>query len=100
MFALGVNTAALHIEYDISQTNKEIIMIINRFLTRRGWRIVSHSLLAIAGISLLYLLSLMVIENISNENLSWWILNVAITISLWLVMLGTMLAKAELTDWV
>ena len=75
-------------------------MITNRFLTRRGWRVVSHSLLAIAGISLLYLLSIMVIENINHETLSWWILGLAITISMWLVILGTMLVKAELTDWV
>jgi hypothetical protein len=74
-------------------------MIVNMFLSRKGWRVVSHSLLAIAGISLLYLLSMMVIENIRHETLSWWILSVAITISLCLVMLGTMLVKAELTDW-
>ena len=42
----------------------------------------------------------MVIENIQHEyTLSWWILGVAITLSLWLVALGSMLAKAELADW-
>jgi len=75
-------------------------MILNKFLTRKGWRVVAHSMLAAAGIGLLYLLSKMVIGDIQQENtLSWWILGVAITSSLWLVALGSMLAKAELTDW-
>jgi F0F1-type ATP synthase membrane subunit c/vacuolar-type H+-ATPase subunit K len=57
-------------------------------------------MLAVAGIGLLYLLSRMVIGDIRQENtLSWWILGVAMTASLWLVALGSMLAKAELTDW-
>jgi hypothetical protein len=75
-------------------------MIIKKLLTRKGWRVVAHSMLAAAGISLLYLLSKMVIGDIQQEDtLSWWILGLAITSSLWLVALGTMLAKAELTDW-
>ena len=75
-------------------------MILNKFLTRKGWRIVAHSMLAVAGIGLLYLLSRMVIGDIRQEDtLSWWILGVAMTASLWLVALGSMLAKAELTDW-
>ena len=75
-------------------------MILNKFLTRRGWRVVAHSMLAVAGIGLLYLLSRMVIGDIRQEDtLSWWILGVAMTASLWLVALGSMLAKAELTDW-
>ena len=75
-------------------------MILNKFLTRKGWRVVAHSILAVAGIGLLYLLSRMVIGDIRQENtLSWWILGVAMTASLWLVALGSMLAKAELTDW-
>ena len=75
-------------------------MIVNKLLTRRGWRVVAHSMLAAAGIGLLYLLTRMVIENIQHGyTLSWWILGVAITLSLWLVALGSMLAKAELTDW-
>jgi len=41
----------------------------------------------------------MVIENIQHGTLNWWILGVAITLSLWLVALGSTLAKAELTDW-
>jgi len=75
-------------------------MLINKFLTRKGWRVVAHSMLAAAGIGLLYLLSKMIIGDIQQEDtLSWWILGVAMTLSLWLVALGSMLAKAELTDW-
>jgi len=75
-------------------------MIINKFLTRKGWRVVAHSLLAAAGIGLLYLLSKMVIGDIQQEDtLSWCILGVGIAFSLWLVALGSMLVKAELTDW-
>ena len=75
-------------------------MILNKFLTRKGWRVVAHSILAVAGIGLLYLLSRMIIGDIRQEDtLSWWILGVAMTASLWLVALGSMLAKTELTDW-
>jgi hypothetical protein len=70
-------------------------MIINKFLTQKGWRVVSHSLLAVSGLGFLYLLSGMVIE----KTLSLWVLGFAITISLWFVALGTMLAKAEMSDW-
>jgi hypothetical protein len=75
-------------------------MIVDKLLTRRGWRVVAHSMLAAAGIGLLYLLTRMVIEGIQHGYpLNWWILGVAITASLWSVALGSMLAKAELTDW-
>jgi hypothetical protein len=75
-------------------------MIINKLLTRKGWRVVAHSMLAAAGIGLLYLLSKMLIGDIQQENtLSWCILGVGIAFSLWLVALGSMLIKAELTDW-
>jgi len=75
-------------------------MIINKLLTRKGWRVVAHSLLTAAGIGLLYLLSKMVIGDIRQENtLSLCMLGVGITFSLWLVALGSMLIKAELTDW-
>jgi hypothetical protein len=57
-------------------------------------------MLAGAGIGLLYLLTRMVIEDIQHGYpLNWWILGVAITISLSSMALGSMLAKAELTDW-
>ncbi len=75
-------------------------MIVDKLLTRKGWRVVAHSMLAAAGIGLLYLLTRMVIENIQHGyTLNWWVLGMAITLSLWLVVLGSMLAKAELTDW-
>jgi hypothetical protein len=57
-------------------------------------------MLAVAGIGHLYYLSGMVMVNIRHGYaLSWWALGMAITLSLWLVALGSMLAKAELTDW-
>ncbi|MFW6117867.1 MAG: hypothetical protein ACOC6R_00045 [Chloroflexota bacterium] len=60
----------------------------------------SHSMLVAAGIGFLYLLSMMIMGDIQQQNtLSWWILGLAITSSLWLVALGSMLVKAELTDW-
>ena len=75
-------------------------MIVNKLLTRRGWRVVAHSMLAGAGIGLLYLLTRMVIEGIQHGYpLNWWILGVVITLSLWTVALGSMLAKVELTEW-
>jgi formate/nitrite transporter FocA (FNT family) len=75
-------------------------MIINKLLTRKGWRVVAHSMLAAAGIGLVYLLSRMVIGNIQQEDtLRLCILGIGIAFSLWLVALGSMLIKAELTDW-
>ena len=74
-------------------------MIVNKLLTPRGWRVVADSMLAASGVGLLYLLSGMVIENIQYETLNWWTLGVPIVISLWLVALGSMLARAELTNW-
>ncbi len=74
--------------------------MINRFLSRKGWRVVAHSLLAATGIGLLYLLSKMVIGDIQQEDtLGRCVLGAGIAFSLWLVALGSMLAKAELTDW-
>ena len=75
-------------------------MLKNKLLTRKGWRVVAHSMLAAAGIGLIYLLSRMVIGDIQHEDtLNWCVLGVAMAFSLWLVALGIMLAKAELTDW-
>jgi zinc transporter ZupT len=74
--------------------------MLNKLLTRKGWRVVAHSMLAAAGIGLLYMLSKMVIGEIQQENtLSWCLLGVGMIFSLWLVALGSMLLKAELTDW-
>jgi len=62
--------------------------------------VVGHSLLTAAGIGLLYLLSKMVIGDIQQEDtLSLSMLGVGMAFSLWLVALGSMLIKAELTDW-
>jgi hypothetical protein len=75
-------------------------MLINKLLTRKGWRVVAHSTLAAAGIGFLYLLSTMVIGGIQQDDtLRVCILGVGIAFSLWLVALGSMLIKAELTDW-
>jgi len=75
-------------------------MIIEKLLTRRGWRVVAHSTLAAAGTGLLYLLSRMVIADIQHGYpLNWWILGIVFTFLLWTVALGGLLAKAELTDW-
>jgi F0F1-type ATP synthase membrane subunit c/vacuolar-type H+-ATPase subunit K len=75
-------------------------MMINKLLTRKGWRVVAHSLLAAAGIGLLCLLSKMVVGDIRQEDtLGTCILGVGIAFSLWLVALGSMLIKAEMTDW-
>jgi hypothetical protein len=69
-------------------------------LTRKGWRVVAHSLLTAAGIGLLYLLSKMIIGDIRQEDtLHLCVLGVGIAFSLWLVALGSMLIKAELTGW-
>ncbi|MEE8620083.1 MAG: hypothetical protein V3T06_03280 [Dehalococcoidia bacterium] len=60
----------------------------------------AHSMLAAAGIGLLYLLSKLVVGDVQQENtLSWCLLGVGMIFSLWLVALGSMLLKAELTDW-
>ncbi len=73
--------------------------MINKLLTRKGWRVVAHSLLAVAGIGLLYLLSRMVIGDIQEgDTFGTCMLGIGIAFSLWLVALGSMLAKAELTD--
>jgi hypothetical protein len=74
--------------------------MINKLLTRKGWRVVAHSLLAVAGIVLLYLLSRMVIGDIQQRDVvGLCLLALGIAFSLWLVTLGSMLTKAELTDW-
>ena len=75
-------------------------MILKRFVTRKGWRVVAHCVLATTGIGLLYLLSRMIVGDIQHkETLSWWVLGGPMIWALWLVALGSMLAKAELTGW-
>jgi hypothetical protein len=75
------------------------VMMVDKLLTRRGWRVVAHSMLAVAGIGFLYILSRILIEGIQHGTPSyWWILPLPIILSLWMVALGSMLAKAELTE--
>jgi hypothetical protein len=75
-------------------------MLINKLLTPKGWRVVAYSMLAAAGIGLVYLLSKLVIGDIQQQDtLRLCVLGVGIAFSLWLVALGSMLIKAELTDW-
>lgn len=75
-------------------------MLINKLLTRKGWRVVAHSTLAAAGIGLLYLILKTVVIDIQPAGVAgWFILGVGIAFSLWLVALGTMLARAELKGW-
>ena len=74
-------------------------MIVDKLLTRRGWRVVAHAMLAGSGIGFLCLLSRMILAGIhQGDQLNLWILGVGITLSLWSVALGSMLAKSELTD--
>ena len=75
-------------------------MLVNKLLTRKGWRIVAYSLLAAAGIGLVYLLSTLIVGEIPQEDtLRLSLLGMGIALSLWLVALGSMLIKAELTSW-
>jgi formate/nitrite transporter FocA (FNT family) len=75
-------------------------MLINKLLTRKGWRVVAYSLLAGAGIGLVYLLSTLIVGDIPQEDtLRLSLLGMGIALSLGLVALGSMLIKAELTSW-
>jgi hypothetical protein len=75
-------------------------MIINRFLSPKGWRVVSHSMLAAAAIGIIYLLSMMIVADIrQGEAVNWWVSGAAFAVLLFTTVLGSMLAKAELTDW-
>ncbi len=75
-------------------------MIINRFLSPKGWRVVSHSMLAAAAIGIIYLLSMMIVADIrQGEAVNWWVSGAVFAVLLFTTVLGSMLAKAELTDW-
>jgi len=75
-------------------------MLVNKLFTRKGWRIVAHSLLTAAGIGLVYLLSTLIVGEIPQvDTLRLSLLSMGIALSLWLVVLGGMLIKAELTGW-
>ncbi len=82
------------------QTDKEGAMIVNKLLTRKGWRVVAHSMLAAAGIGFLFVLTTMILSDIRHGYpLNWWISGVEIALSIWAVVLGSTLTKAELTGW-
>ena len=75
-------------------------MILNKFLSRRGWRVVAHSMLAAAGLAIIYLLTRMVMVDIQQEYpINWWVFSIEFILLVWTVTLGSILAKAELTDW-
>ncbi len=75
-------------------------MIIKKFLTPKGWRVVSHSMLAAAAIGIIYLFSMMIITDLQQgEAVNWWVAGTVFAVLLFTTMLGSMLAKAELTDW-
>ena len=75
-------------------------MLINKLFTRKGWRVVAYSLLAGAGIGLIYILSTMIIGDIPQQDtLRLSLLSTGIALSLGLVTLGSMLIKAELSSW-
>jgi hypothetical protein len=71
--------------------------MIEKLLTLRGWRVVSHSMLAAAGAGLLYFLSEIIIGKLHQGSPAiWWALGGAVAVSLWMVALGSMLARFEL----
>ena len=75
-------------------------MLINKLFTRKGWRVVAYSLLAAAGIGLIYILSTMIIGDIPQQDtLRLSLLSTGIALSVGLVTLGSMLIRAELTGW-
>lgn len=75
-------------------------MLIDKLLTRKGWRLVAHCLLAVCGITFLYLIVSGMMADIDRTGsmLSRGILGIEIALSLWLVVLGALLARAELTS--
>jgi hypothetical protein len=83
----------------IAANGEERRMITDKFLSRRGWRIVAHSMLAGCGVAFLYIVGRMAVDsNRLAYGPSPWILGIEIILSLWLVVLGAMLAKSELAN--
>ena len=75
-------------------------MLIKKFLTPKGWRMVSHSMLVAAAIGIIYLFSMMIVADLQHgETVNWWISGTVFAVLLFTTMLGSMLAKAEMTDW-
>lgn len=75
-------------------------MIIDKLLTRKGWRLVSHCMLAGCGLAFLYIIVNGMITDIGRAGFqaSYWILGIEIVLCLWLVVLGAALAKSELVS--
>ena len=73
-------------------------MIIDKFLTRKGWRVVAHSMLAGCGVAFLYIIVSGIVRDSSyaENGPNPWILGIEIVLSLWLVALGTLLTRSEL----
>ena len=82
------------------KSGEQVKMLIDKLLTRKGWRLVSHCLLAACGIAFLYIIVNGMMTDIDRTAslLSRSILGIEIALSLWLVVLGAMLARAELTS--
>jgi hypothetical protein len=82
------------------KSGEQVKMLIDKLLTRKGWRLVSHCLLAACGVAFLYLIVNGMMTDIDRtaSHLSRWVLGIEIALSLWLVVLGTLLARAELTS--
>jgi hypothetical protein len=75
-------------------------MITDKLLTRKGWRVVAHCMLAGCGVAFLYVIASRMVTDSSNGvyEANLWILGIEIILSLWLVVLGSMLAKSELAN--
>jgi hypothetical protein len=57
-------------------------------------------MLAANALGIVYLLSQMTIDNIRQGNeVNWWLWGSIFAILLFLTTIGSMLARAELTDW-
>jgi hypothetical protein len=76
-----------------------LTVIIDKFLTRKGWRVVAHCMLAGSGVAFLYLLSTMILESSHyGYHLNLPVIALAMFLALWAVALGVMLARFELMD--
>ena len=77
---------------------RQSVMITDKLLTRRGWRLVSHCMLAGCGAAFLYIIINGMVTNGGDTGFgsSPWILGIEIVLSLWLMVLGAELAKSEL----
>jgi hypothetical protein len=57
-------------------------------------------MLSAAATGIIYLLSVMIVADIrQGEAVNWWVSGIVFAVLVFTVVLGSMLAKAELTDW-